>query len=502
MRSRGLEVAEWMMSVLPSPSDSSKDLVLTSDQLDFLVEFYATDPGGRDIYRRGAIEGAKGTGKSPFGAMICLAEFAGPTAPEIPLVQVAALSEDQAASTVYSLIFEFCRANDRRVARRLGIDDGRGRLYLNGRPGKLEAITAAAGSHEGERTTFALLDQTDLWTKSNGGQSLARAIRRNIGKTGGRSLELANAPEPGLGSVAEQTEAEYDAGRAGILFAARRPPATLDPSMSDAQLAAILADIYAGSWWVDQARILAEIRDPATPWDEAVRYFLNAPHAAADVLVDPPTWASLGTADPIPDGARVGLGFDGSQNHDGTSLVICDLEGRLELALLIERDANDPPEWVVPRQMVSEAVADVFARFKVGAMYCDPWHWRDEIEEWARTYGEEIVMAQPTNSIRRFGPAVDRFRAAIAAGRVSHCGDRNLARHMANARLVRGPGRGEEGHALYTLEKAGPGRLIDAAVAATLAYEAAASLREAPQPEKDWMPFVHWSTSLPGGYGR
>jgi hypothetical protein len=376
MNTRGLDVARWLMATLPSPSDASEDLVLTEDQMDFLVDFYAVDSAGVPVYRRAAWEGSKGIGKSPFGAMICLAEFAGPTAPENPLVQVAALSEDQADSTVYSLVFEMVRANDRRVAQRLGIDDGRGRLYLSGRPGKLEAITAKAGSHEGERTTFCLLDQTDLWTRANGGQALARTIRRNVGKTGGRTLELANAPEPGLGSVAEQTENDFRAARPGILFVARRPLVAPEPDMSDAQLAEIIASVYGTAPWVDQGRILAEIRDPSTPWDEAVRYFMNAPHAAADVLVDPAAWAALGTAGPIPDGARVGVGFDGSMNHDGTSLVVCDLEGRMELALLIERDANDPPEWTVPRALVNDTVADLFARFKVGRMECDPYKWQ------------------------------------------------------------------------------------------------------------------------------
>jgi phage terminase large subunit-like protein len=86
------------------------------------------------------------------------------------------------------------------------------------------------------------------------------------------------------------------------------------------------------------------------------------------------------------------------------------------------------------------------------------------------------VLEHPTNSIRRFGPAVDRFRAALGEGRLSHTGDPDLARHLANARLVRGPGRASDsGHALFTLEKAGPGRLIDAAVAAVLAVEAIAT---------------------------
>lgn len=479
----GLDVARWMMATLPSPGDTSQDLRLTPDQVDFLVALYAEDAAGRALYRRAALQGAKGFGKSPLGAMIALAEFAGPGAPASPLVQIAALSEEQADSTVYSLVLELVRANDRRVASRLGIDDGRGRLYLaGGRPGKLEAITAASGSHEGERTTFAVLDETHLWTRRNGGQALARTIRRNVGKLGGRTLELSNAHEPGRGSVAEDTEQDYLAGKPGILFVARRPSRLPDPTMTDAELAALIAEVYRDAPWIVQDRILAEVRDPATPWDEACRFYFNQPHSTSDVLVDPARWTALTAPGAIPDGSRIGVGFDGSHSHDGTAVVICDDAGRLRLELLIEREPTDPPGWTVPRRDVHDVMADLFGRFEVVRLLADPFFWRDELDGWAADYGD-VVLAHPTNSARRFGPAVDRFMAAIAEGRISHNGDRRLARHLANARLVRGPGRAsDDGHALYTIEKAGPGRLIDASVAAILAYEAVATVGPA-EPE-------------------
>jgi phage terminase large subunit-like protein len=476
----GLEVAAWIHANLPSPADHDRPFEPTGWQLDFLDELYAAD-GADYLYRRAALQGAKGIGKSPIAAAIALFEFV--THPT-PLVQIAALSEEQADSTVFSLILSMLRANGRRVADRLGIDEGYGRLRLANRPGKLEAITSAAGSHEGERTTFAVLDETHLWAKRNGGQALARTVRRNVAKAGGRTLELSNAHEPGIGSVAEQTEADYLAGRPGILFAARRPSREPQPTDTDAELLALLREVYDGAPWIDQRRILAEIRDPATPWDEACRFYLNSPAATASVLVDPRRWAALAAPGDIPDGARVGIGFDGSHSHDGTALVIADEDGRLSLELLIERVATDPPDWRVPRAEVHAVVADLFSRFEVGRMLADPYHWSSEIEGWAREYGDGIVLASPTNSIRRFGPAVDRFRVAMAEGTISHDGDPDLARHLANARLVRGPGRAaDDGHALYTLEKAGPGRFVDAAVASVLAFQAIATapVAEAPR---------------------
>src|SRR5262249_14287625 len=155
---------------------------------------YETDESGAYLYRRGCLEAAKGWGKSPLGAVLALAEFAGPVAAAVPWVQVAACSEDQAVSNVYSLIWSWLSENDAKAARELGIDLGRGRLFLKGNPGaKLEPVSASWGAREGQRTTFSVLDESHNWLKGNGGQRLARVLRRNAAKVDGRTLELCNA---------------------------------------------------------------------------------------------------------------------------------------------------------------------------------------------------------------------------------------------------------------------------------------------------------------------
>jgi hypothetical protein len=117
-----------------------------------------------------------------------LAEFAGPVAPAVPWVQIAACSEDQATSNVYSLIWAWLSENDSKAASELGIDLGRGRLFLKGTPGaKLEAVSSSWGAREGQRLTFGLLDETHNWLKSNGGHKLARVLRRNGAKRDGHT---------------------------------------------------------------------------------------------------------------------------------------------------------------------------------------------------------------------------------------------------------------------------------------------------------------------------
>lgn len=128
-------------------------------------------------------------------------------------------------------------------------------------------------------------------------------------------------------------------------------------------------------------------------------------------------------------------------------------------------------------------VGDAFDRFDVGFLFADPWHWRDEIDEWGARWPDRIVEF-PTNSNAKTMPVVDRFRTGVAETRITHGGDEALTRHVLSARL-RKVGREEDGRGRYTLEKAGPGRLIDACIAAVLAVEAAAQMPE-PEPE----PFV------------
>ena len=82
--------------------------------------------------------------------------------------------------------------------------------------------------------------------------------------------------------------------------------------------------------------------------------------------------------------------------------------------------------------------------------------------------------------------SVEQFRTKLEQGRLTHDGDVDVTRHVLNARL-RKVGRNDDGRGRYTLEKAGPGRLVDACVAAVLACEAAAQIEDVPEkPDPMW----------------
>jgi hypothetical protein len=334
--------------VLPSPSDRSQPLVLTDEQAEFVVAFYEIDSDGVYTYRRAALQGAKGIGKSPLGAVIALAEFCGPVAPAAPWVQIAANAEEQAYSNVYALLWALLSENDATAAAELGIDLGRGRLYLKSNPGaKLEAVSSAWGTREGQRVTFALADETHTWLKSNGGHRLARVLRRNAAKVDGRVLELSNAHELGEESTAELSESE--AGHPGVLFVARRPSVEPSPEMSDERLLGLLREVYAGAPWVDLPRLLREVRDPGVPFAESLRFYFNVPSAGLLSAVDPITWTAGKTTRMLEDGERIGLGFDGSRSRDATALVACTQDGFLVPLAIEERPANAGDGWLIDR---------------------------------------------------------------------------------------------------------------------------------------------------------
>jgi hypothetical protein len=500
----GWGVLEWMAAFLPSPRDETKPLILTDEQAEFVLAWYAVDGHGKFIYRRSISERAKGWGKSPLHAAICLAELgaalADDSAPVVfdgwrgtePIgrpwgvkgsprawVQIAAVSEDQTDNT-YSALYEMLTANEHRAAKALGIDDGRTRLYLKGRPGTLEPVTASAGSREGQPITHVLLDETHLYNRSNHGTKLAATTRRNVAKMGGRSMETTNAPLLGEGSVAEQSGQAVDRGFSGILWDAKRPKVEPSPDWSDERLLAALDDVYGDAYWVDRKRILADIRDPATDWADALRFFYNIRTAGSGRAVDPRQWDALADPHDVPQGSYIGLGFDGSINEDETWLRGCTVDG---YRFTIGR-------WhggLVPRQEVHDKLDWAMTYYKVGRMYADPFKWWTELEGWQVKYGNDSedkprVLPLETNQERRFAPPVDRWRTSIREGQHKHDGDPACAEHVKAAHLkrVRANDLEADGRTRYVIVKGEERKRIDGAVADVLALEAAMTMPPEP----------------------
>lgn len=468
---------------------------LTGEQQDRLIAYYQCDPvTGRRLVRRAAIRRPKGAGKSPEGAYCGYAELVGPVQfvrwskagqpvgrphPD-PWIQFAAVSEDQTDNVV---VWLFDTLNDRpEVCSERGIDLGRTRLYLVGRPGRAEPVTAAAGSREGQRVKFAVLDQSESWFKSNGGVSLANTLRRNTAKMGGWSLELQNSPQIGDGSVADQTAKASDRRAAGVLYDTREPPGHENIDMSDpAQLLPALEFAYGESAaWVDLPRLVEEILDPDTDPNDAKRYYLNVAAPSSDWAFDRPKWGDLGTGALPADGELIVAGFDGARFDDAVGLVCCDVvTGAVWTQAVWERPDKAPEDYEHPEVEVTAAVEQMFDRWQVWRMYADPFFWEQTIASWEAKHrgrdGKPRVAAFWTNQWKPIGLACQSLASAVRAGAIHHLGEDNdeaLTRHVRNAIRRTVHARDDSGKPLWTLSKPAPGRKIDLAMALVLAWRA------------------------------
>jgi hypothetical protein len=504
--SLGWTLLDWWADFLPSPRDDSAPLIFTDEQARILVDWYTFDPVTlRFVYRRGCSRRSKGWGKSPVEAAKAIAALAGDVRPDgfdasgepvgrpwgtkgdpNPWIQIAAVSEDQTDNT-YSVLYQLLTVNDGAAADDLGIDVGLTRCFLRARPGKLEPVTASAGSREGQPITDATLDETHLWTPTNGGVRLARTLRRNVAKMSGRSYETTNSFAPGENSVAEGTHKAFHEGQRGIYYDAVEAP-EVKPEDSDETLKSALRIAYGGAYWVDVNRLVQEIRDPETPWEDAERYFFNHNIDDRHKAVESKRWDLLARPEVlVPAGSYVALGFDGSISDDCTALIGATLVDGKPFSWPIEvwqrpdegrRHVHQDRGWRVPRSDVRRRVAETFRYYKVGLMLCDPAKWQTEIELWAEEFGEDRVVLFDTNQPTRMWRACDRFSTALTEGLYSHDGDAVLTAQVLamHKRKVRVRDEDDDGRTKFVFVK-GPNRdKIDAGIGAVLALEALATM--------------------------
>lgn len=495
----GWGVLDWIEENLAAPDrDEYEPLILTKEQAQFVLEWYLIDPRtGRRMYRRGVISRPKGWGKSPLLGALCVVEALADVVPDgwdadgepvgkpwakvrTPYVQLAAVSEDQVIQNTWAPLLEMVRSGP-------VLDNFPGlealETFVNlPRVGKIEYVTASATSREGNKPVFAVLDQTESWTASNGGVKLARVLRRNAAKIGGHTLEAPNAFEPGLDSVAEKSHAyhlkikERRAREDGLLYDHREMPA--ETSLVDrAALVAGLAVAYGDSagapcvihdppcppGWVELDRIAAEFWDPDNDVAESRRYFGNQITHATDswlsqVQVTGCNNAGLLVPRPRP-GDIITVGFDGSRERahskpDATGLVGCRVSDGLlfEIACWEAPDGPAGDGWEVPVVEVEAAVDSVFETYTVAAFFADPAKgWRSHVNAWEGKHASKLHAAPDGRVVkaRRDHPfewwmtggrqteivrATKRLHDAIANGEIPLGGSLALTRHLLNAR--------------------------------------------------------------------
>lgn len=525
----GWGVIDFLQGNLGMPDGKGGPLRLTSEQARIILELYRVDqmPDGRlrRRYRRAAIMTPKGWGTSPVLAMLTIAECMADVLP-IELLddgtvigepwsnrrtvygQVAAVSERQTGN-VWNVLVEMLSDGDA-LDNIPGLEVYDTYVRLPNR-GKIEAITSAPTSAEGEKPVIVAMDQTEAWFKSNGGIKLAAALRRNAGKVGGITVEGPNAFTPGDESVAEETFTTYQKvleGKArskGVLVVYREAAPETDLSDRESLHKGLISVYGDACQWIDLDRLIEEIWDTGTDPDDARRFYLNQMTQATDAWVGRDEWMacyqSRGLSDLV-DGELITLGFDGSRKRekgvtDATGLVACRLsDGKLfTVATWEQPEGPDGDSWEVPLSEVDLVVRDSFRRFKVIGFFGDPAKWESYMDTWEADFGAQLkVKSAPNHAIRfwvsgagqaKFVSSLRRFHDSIIDKELIHAGDPVLTRHVLNSRRR----SGRYGIAIAKATPDSPNK-IDCAIAAVLAFEArnqavaGGQLAKAQEPQK------------------
>lgn len=491
----GIAVGNWIQRncVIPDGNQQGEPFLLTEEMWRFLVQYYRLHPNARYDRRRpsapfanrgGLLMRPQKWGKGPFAAAICLAEAFGPVRfagwdangepkgePQpTPWVQIVATSEEQTDNTWLAL-YEMARRGP--VAEFPGVDIGVEDINLPS-GGKIEPRTSSGKARLGARLTFAVFDETHLFTESNGGVLLASTMKRNIGGMGGRWLETTNAYDPSEKSVAQRTHE----GKQPDVLVDYRPSPKAPAQDDDEECLAALAHVYGDSWWVDKDRVLSDARDPSVcpTWADALRFFFNLIVVGVSDAVDAIRWDALKRERDLKPGELICLGFDGSRSQDCTSIIAVRVTDGRWFHLKTWNPA-DYEDHRVPRPEVDQAMTDAFAAYNVFYLFGDPYRWQEYFDQWAARWPDRVIEF-PTNVEKRMDDAIVRFQSVFRTS-MTHDDDPTLRLHATSAAMAKGRKRAprpEEDpavshHYLRVIPKRDKGH-IDAFVAGLLAEAA------------------------------
>jgi phage terminase large subunit-like protein len=486
----GYEIIRWAQTYIVQPDGerAGEPWVFTKEQLRFVLWLYSINPDGTWRYSAGTLRRAKGWGKTPLLAALAIVEFIGPcrfshynafglpVAKRVPLptVQIGATAYDQTEQTL-----EMIRGmlSESPAEKEYNLDIGKAVVqFKSGKPGSIKPKATAGRTNEGNRPTFALMDEVHHWVGSNGGPDFYQTIKRNIEKTtsaGSRWVTTTNAYNPNEDSVAQQIH-ESDMVRQGFwLYDCIEGVIEQDDLRDSDKVRQALIQAYGDATWADIDGLTRTIlHDRTTPDSTYLRFFFNTIAESSDGWMSKAEWDEcFEDQDPIKPGDQIALGFDGSVRGDATGLCGVRLRDGKLFVLHLQENPRDPnqPDWEVDVLAVEAAVKRAFETYRVEWMYADPPYWQENIGRWALEWGDDYVFEYWTNKPTRMVQAVERFRTAAMVQDLLHDGNEDLTRHVLNA-VVREVPQGF----LITKDSPRSKKKIDLAVCAVLAFEARA----------------------------
>jgi hypothetical protein len=383
-----------------------------------------------------------------------------------PLIQLLATSEDQ-VDNVYRPLQSMIRLGPLGDLMKVGEQ-----FVRVSSTGRIDVVTSSAQSRLGNPITFALQDESGLYTATNKMIRTAETQRRGLAGMGGRSMETTNPPDPSEDTTAKRT---MDSLRPDIFKYFPQAPASLSYG-NKAERRRIHRIVYSGSDHVDLDAIEAEAaelmeKDPA----QAERFFGNRMVSGSDVWLDLALWEQRKAPRVVPDGTRIVVGFDGSDVDDWTALraEIPELGYQFTPTYGPNRRPTiwNPADFGgrIPRLEVKAAVAEVFGRYDVVRGYFDPPYWDTEVDEFAELFGEKKVIRWYTRRPVQMHDACERLKADVAKAdsTFAHDGCPITSVHVGNTRAAVRPAN------RYVLVKASQNQKIDSCVTSILAHEAA-----------------------------
>lgn len=487
----------------------------TREQARFLARWYELNDDGSFRYTYGTLRRAKGTGKSPFAAVLLVIEMIGPCrfggwnpdgspiavpTPVEPWVQVFAANSAQTKNVMLALrgMFKPAAIND------YAIDPGLERYHAYRPDGTfclLEAKSAAFRGTEGNRPSFVVCDETWRWVEATHGHELLGAIKGNAAKVAGRILEITNAPILGQNSVAEETllawmrQQDGSNRQTGMLYDSLEAPPFIDLS-NEEQLRAGLAAAAGDAYWLAIDAIVDQIYSGLVTHDEALRKYLNIVTADADALVNPDAWNTRKSSSRLATGDRIVLALDGGETDDATALVALRVHDSLFQPLKIWEAPDGPAArgWAVDKDEVSDLIAWAFTEYDVAAFFSDVSHWETYVNAWSETYGPQLDIKASGKSHVGYDMRGNQREitlqnmalvGAIESGQIAHTGDFSLTRHVLQTHA-----RHNKYGIGFGKDRRGSRRKVDGYAAALLAYIARTRLVEAGKAERATNPRI------------
>lgn len=414
-------------------------------------------------------------GKDPLLAVISLVELVGPSRPTLDAnghvsvhaagilkgkpagkphpqawVQITAVSQSQTTNTM--AMFPLLMSEE--FIAKYEINAGAEIVRAHGGKQRLEAVTSSYRAIEGKRTTFTLKNETHHWVVGNDGHKMAETIDGNSTKMNSRWLSITNAYLPGEDSVAEREREAWQKVQDGRAYDMKmlydsieaHPLTPLTPEALEVVVPIIRGDAV---WLNIEAIVMAVLNTQIAP-SRSRRVYLNQIVAEEDAVYGPENWVPLEEHEALlSPGDEIVMGFDGGRTDDATGLVAIRIRDKCAFVLhLQEKPDNwptgrDAPKWQVNTELVDSAVHQAFRMYDVKGFYADVALWETFIDSWASTYREQLsvkatgshaVAWDMRTSLKASTMAHELLVQAVFDGAIKHDGDRDLQRHVLNAR--------------------------------------------------------------------